>query len=187
MVESLPVRIGALSYLQGEWIKEAQSTSDAQREWNLRSPMAYNLRNELVHDFLFAYHSSPDALANTQHIAEGTGNADMVQDLVDLAALGKANPAPLTAIGFNLVRLDDAIEIAEEMSDFLGLANGSRLHANPSVQTRDKAFAYLKEAMDEIRRCGQYVFWRDEARKKGYVSRYMKSKVNKSREKASEQ
>jgi hypothetical protein len=183
LVEKLSVRIGALSYIQGEWNKESKSTSDAQRVWNLHAPVAYELRNGLIHDFLFAYFSSPDALANTQHIAEGTGNADMIQDLVDLGALGKANPAPLTAIGFNLALLDQAVDLAEEMNVFLGLANGTRLHANLSVQKRDRAYTYLKDAVDEIRRCGQYAFWRDENRKKGYVSLYQKKKSAKSKSK----
>lgn len=30
---------------------------------------------------------------------------------------------------------------------------------------RDKASTHLKQAVDEIRECGQYVFWRDEARR----------------------
>lgn len=181
LVEKLPVRIGALSYIQGEWEKQSQSKSDAQREWNLRSPVAFDLHDTLVHDFLFAYHSSPDALANTQHIAEGEGGADLVQDLVSLGALGKANPAPLTAIGFDLALLDQAIEIGEEMATFLAVANGSRMHANVLLQTRDKAYSYLKETVDEIRRCGQYAFWRNEDRKKGYVSLYQKKKSAKAK------
>ena len=33
---------------------------------------------------------------------------------------------------------------------------------------RDKAYTHLKQAVDQVRECGQYVFWRNEARLKGY-------------------
>ena len=39
---------------------------------------------------------------------------------------------------------------------------------------RDKAYTHLKQAVDEVRECGQYVFWRNEARLKGYSSRYFR-------------
>ncbi|MCH9008526.1 hypothetical protein IIA29_11070, partial [candidate division KSB1 bacterium] len=39
---------------------------------------------------------------------------------------------------------------------------------------RDKAYTHLKQAVDQVRECGQYVFWRNEARLKGYGSRYFR-------------
>ena len=39
---------------------------------------------------------------------------------------------------------------------------------------RDKAYTHLKQAVDEVRECGHYVFWRNEARLKGYSSRYFR-------------
>jgi len=186
VVDSINTRAGALRYLQGEWSTKFQSKDEAQKEWNLRSPEAYSLHDELIHHGLFAYRNMPDVLTKVQRIADGSGHADMIQDLTDLAALAKAYPAPLTAIGVDLALFDKAGVLSEEMADLLARANGSRMHSNVTVQTRNKAYTYLKEAMDEVRRCGQYAFWRNEERKRGYVSMYMKVKVNKSREKASE-
>ena len=34
---------------------------------------------------------------------------------------------------------------------------------------RDQAFTLLKNTIDEICECGQWLFWKDEARKKGYL------------------
>ena len=36
----------------------------------------------------------------------------------------------------------------------------------------DKAYTHLKEAVDAIRDCGQFVFWKDQDRAKGYASEY---------------
>jgi hypothetical protein len=41
---------------------------------------------------------------------------------------------------------------------------------------RDRAFTYLKQAIDEIRECGRFVFWRNPDRLKGYTSDYWKQK-----------
>jgi len=39
---------------------------------------------------------------------------------------------------------------------------------------RDQAFTPLKEAVDKIRKCGQFVFWRNPGRVKGYRSNYLR-------------
>jgi len=39
---------------------------------------------------------------------------------------------------------------------------------------RDKAYTYTKQALEEIRVCGQFVFWRDPKRLRGYTSQYFK-------------
>ena len=64
----------------------------------------------------------------------------------------------------------------------IGPATAQKLKDNEKKVLRDKAYAHMKEAVDEIRRCGQYVFWKDKQRLKGYRSQYIKMK-NKSRKK----
>jgi hypothetical protein len=176
LVESIPARIGALRYVQSEWL---QSTDEAKAEWKERSPEAYALHDELIHHCMFAYRNMPDVLVKVQHIAEGAGHADMIQDLSDLSVLGKANSAPLVAIGVDMKLFDRAEVLSGEMGELLARANGARRETNVNVEIRNKAYAYLKEGMDEVRRCGQYVFWRDEKRKVGYVSMYIKAKMDK--------
>jgi hypothetical protein len=39
---------------------------------------------------------------------------------------------------------------------------------------RDQAFTHLKEAVDLIREYGRYVFWRNDARLKGYRSNHLR-------------
>lgn len=36
----------------------------------------------------------------------------------------------------------------------------------------DQSYTHLKEAVDAIRQCGQFVFWKDQDRAKGYASDY---------------
>jgi hypothetical protein len=176
LVTDLPVRTGACRYIQSEWKKDYRSQEEAQKEWKEKAPAAFDFRNELVHDFLFAYANTPDLYAKTQKIAEGGSNADMIQDLSDISVLGKAYAAPLLAIGFDMSKLDKATALVAELAPLLAQANGNAKEDNKMRIERDKAFAHLKEAVDEIRRCGQYLFWKDESRRKGYVSEYLKAK-----------
>jgi hypothetical protein len=135
------------------------------------------LRDELLHHFFHAYYNFPDLYNHTQQIAEGNTHADMIQDLSDLAALGKDNTDPLKAISVDLSLLDKAETASAIMAKLLAASNGHKLQDNELRVLRDKAYTHMKEAVDEIRRCGQYVFWKDEQRYKGYVSRYMKKKA----------
>jgi hypothetical protein len=176
LVDDLPARAGALRYIQSQWKQEFISLGKAQKEWAMQSPGAYKLRNELLHHFFHAFYSMPDLYSRTQRIASGSSHADMIQDLSDLAALGKANPTPLLAINIDLTLLDKAESMSAEMAKLLAGSNSKKLEDNKLRIMRDKAYAYMKEAVNEIRRCGQYVFWQDEQRYKGYISRYIKMK-----------
>jgi hypothetical protein len=185
LVEDLPLRAGACRYAQSIWARESQTQEEAQKEWKEKSPEAFDFRDRLLHDFTFAYRKLPDLSAKVQTIREGNSNADMLQDFSDMNVLGKENLEPLTKIGFDITDLDRAAEVADELSAVLALANGEYGDDVDAKELRDKAYTYMKMAMDEIRSTGQYVFWRDDDRKKGYVSRY-KRKTRKPKSTVSE-
>ncbi len=176
LVDDLPQRIGACRYIQSQWQKDFLTQEEAQKEWKLQSPAAYSLRDELVHHFLHAFHAIPDLLGKTQKIADGSGHPDMIQDLSDLSVLGKANPEPLKKINLDITLLDKAAVLSEEMASLLAKANGQKLGDNNLKITRDKAYTYMKLAVDEIRRNGKYAFWRTPEREKGYVSKFYQKK-----------
>jgi len=183
MIDDLQVRAGALREAQSLWFKDRYSQEEAQREWALQSPEAYDLRDELLHDFRFAYRNDPMLLGRVSDIADGSGPADMIQDLNDLSVLGKANPAPLQTIGIEETKLDLAAQKADEMADLLAIANGDKAEHNESKIIRDKAYTYLKALVDEIRDAGKYVFWKDATRYRGYTSDYWRKRNrNKSKE-----
>ncbi len=169
----LEARIGALRHAQSVWNKDQYTKEEAQQEWDELSPKAYDLKNELEHAFRFAFRKRPDLLNKVQGIEEGTSNADLVQDLSDLATLGKANITLLTAINLDEAKLDKAASEASDLSILLAKANGERKEDSSPKITRDKAYTYLKEAVDEIYEAGKYLFWKDKAKLKGYYSRYL--------------
>ncbi|MDP4207208.1 MAG: hypothetical protein Q8928_00205 [Bacteroidota bacterium] len=176
LVDDLPARAAACRYAQSVWNKDHQSVEEAQKEWKEKSPAAFDLRDELLHHFFFAYRNAPDVYSKVNTIAEGNGNADMIQDLSDLTILGKQYPDPLNSISLDMALLDEASSTSDEMATLLARVNGGQKTQDQTKILRDKAFTHLKDAVDEIRHTGQYVFWRDDDRKKGYISPYFRQR-----------
>ncbi|QGY46585.1 hypothetical protein GM418_23865 [Maribellus comscasis] len=175
-INDLPVRAGALREAQSLWFKQRYSQEEAQRDWGELSPLAYDLRDELLHVFRFAYRNDAAILNRVAEVAEGSGHADMLQDLNNLAVLGRENANALSAIGFDMTKLDKAATMADEMADLLATANGDKAEQNEAKVLRDQAYTHLKELVDEIREAGKYLFWRNATRLKGYSSKFWKRK-----------
>jgi len=184
LVEDIPIRTGALRISQSKRQSEYKAYQDCQAQWKIEAPVAYNLRNELVHHFYHALYSLPSEYSKVQRISEGFSHADMIQDLMDLYELGQKHTALLEAIGMDLKLLDEARKKSFELSELLAKVNGVNRETSPKLKLRDKAYSHLKEAVDEIRRAGQYVFWKNEVRFKGYASLYVKRNNSKSKTKS---
>ena len=172
LVLGLPARAGACREAQSLWNKERNTRQEAEQAWKDEAPAAFDLRNQLIHSLRFAFRKFDGLLSRVDEIDLGDTNADMVQDLNDLSVLGKANPEPLSAINFDLSLLDVAAELSDRMGDLLGATNGERKEVSEAMLIRDKAYTYLKQAVDEIRECGKFAFWRNPERLKGYYSEY---------------
>lgn len=170
--DELGTRIGALRYAESEWTDEQFSKEEAQQKWEEEEPKAYDLKNQIEHSFRYAFRKRPDLLRKVQAVEEGNSNADLIQDLSDLASLGKSNLPLLKAINFDEAKLDKAANDATDLSRLLAKANGERITDNGLKIMRDKAYTYVKELVDELYEAGKYVFWKDEERKKGYKSNY---------------
>lgn len=175
-VASLPVRAGACREAQSLWNKERNVRKKAEKDWKEQAPQAFDLRDQLVHTYRYAFRKDSTLLDRVEEIALGNTNADMVQDLNDLAVLGRNNPEPLQLIRFDITLLDRASQTADEMGELLGIVNGERETDSETMIIRDKAYTYLKQAVDEVRDCGKFVFWRNPERAQGYSSDYWQRK-----------
>jgi hypothetical protein len=180
VVDNLPQLIGAVRYIQSQWNSNRFSKEEAQKQFTLLAPEAYDLVARLVHEMLFAYRKHPDLKGRVQAIAEGSGDADMIQDLSDLSVHGKNNPEPLVAIGFDMALLDEAAAKSDELASLLGVARGEKAVDSEVKVLRDKAYTLLKESVDEIREYGQFVFWRNQERLPGYGSAHLRRQRNRS-------
>ncbi|WP_167619056.1 hypothetical protein [Maribellus sediminis] len=172
MLDDLPVRTGACREAHSIWTKDFHSQQEAQKQWDVQSPEAYDLRDELTHSMRYAFRAVDALMNRLRAIADGDGHADMIQDLNDLAVLGKENPDLLSAVNVDLDILDKAATLSDQMADLLAEANGDKALQNESKVMRDKAYTYMKELADEIREAGKFLFWRNKNRYKGYTLSY---------------
>ena len=168
LIDELTTLSGALSYIQVDWMSIFRARENAVVEWKVQAPPAYAFRNELLHDFSFAYRNREDVRKKVARIREGSSNADMVQDLLELAVLGEKYPEPLSDINFALALLPQARTMSHSLSELLAAANGSADDGNETKTLRDKAFTFLFQKDSTIREYGRYVFWKDDDR----LSRY---------------
>ena len=122
--------------------------------------------------FRFAFRRRPDLLGRVREVTDGTGHADMIQDLSDLATLGQAGAEELKAINFDMDRLTQGAALADELAVVLARANGEEADNSDSKELRDSAYAHLKDAVDEVRVTGRYVFRKDRNRARAYASDY---------------
>ena len=171
-IDELPVRAGALREAQSLWIRESRS----QDVWNKQSPAAYELRDDLIADFRYAFRNEPSLLARVDEIDTGDGHEDMIQDLNDLSVLGDAHTELLSAIGMDLSKLEIAANLSDVMGQLLAEVNETRTGGNDAKYLRDQAYTHLKQLVDEIRECGKYAFRKDEKRVLGYYSSYWRKK-----------
>lgn len=172
----LQLRTDASRHAQSLWMGELEGRQNAEEEWAIESPKAYDLRNQLLHTFRYAYRNHESALTIVNNIADGSGDADMIQDLSSAAVLAQKYPDPLTAINFDFSLTETADALSGTMASLRALANGEKLQENETLATRNKMYTLLKETIDEIRDCGKYVFWRNTKRVVGYSSKYNRSK-----------
>ncbi|MEZ5103496.1 MAG: hypothetical protein R2757_03290 [Draconibacterium sp.] len=170
LIDELTPLSGALRYCQANWMSIFRAREEAQTQWQEQSPEAFEFRDELLHDFSFAYRNLSDVKKKVMRIREGGSNADMVQDLLELAVLGERYPEPLAAINFDMEKLARSRTLSYSMSELLAASNGAVGEGNESKVLRDKAYTLLAEKARIIREYGQYVFWKNEDKLKRYYA-----------------
>lgn len=176
--EELSCLAGALSEAQSVWMADMKDRQDAQQEWKEKAPKAFDLRDQLLHSFRYAYRKHNDVLDRVSAIAEGQSKVDMIQDLNDLSVLGLKHTEQLEMIKFDTSLLVTSAELSEHLSDIRAMANGEKMEGNASLVIRNEMYTLLKRVIDEIRDCGKYVFWKDEKKLAGYTSEYYKMNNN---------
>lgn len=186
MIKDLPPRVGACREAQSLWNKDYRSQQEAQKLWAEQAPKAYELRNDLLASLRFAYRKEDALLSRVRAIAKGNTHSDMIQDLNDIAVLGRVNPDPLKKIGFDLTQLTTAATRADELADLLAEANGDKGAYQVTKLIRDQAYTYLKTLVDEIREAGKYVFRKNKGRLSGYSSQYRRNRRYTGQEEATE-
>jgi hypothetical protein len=168
LLDGLPSRVGALRQGESHWNALRFTKEEAQRTFAEVSEGAFGLLDAIRRHMRFAFRDRPDLLDRLCPRPCSLSVSEKIQALNNMAVLGKENQAPLTAAGFDMALLDEAAAASDELSRLMGEALGERIAGNAAKDMRDRAYTYLKEAVDEVRTAGRFLFWRDENRLRGY-------------------
>jgi hypothetical protein len=180
IVTSIPLRVGALREANSRWENRRFDHGALGRTWKKESDNGYDFRDFLLREFRYAYDQDPTLLSKVSRIADGNGHADMIQDLNDLAVLGREYTEPLRATRFDLAHLDRAAHLSDILGSMQAEAQVNREQNSDALVIRNQSYTYLKQAIDAVRKLGQLVFFENEERLQGYFSQYYK-KANKAR------
>ncbi len=176
LVEDLPFRIEALREAQALWRVLRYKNQAPNSMWAQEWPAAVALRAELLDSFTFAFRKFPALQSKIRAVRKVKNQASMIQDLNDLGVIGRQSAEQLEAIGFDMSLLARAVEMSEKMATLLGKSQVDRPEYREAKQMRDRAFTYLKEAVDETREYGRFAFRKNPERVKGYRSEHVRRK-----------
>lgn len=185
LLEDALVRCGALREAESIWQSLFNVKEDAQKVWYEDSPKAYFMRDDLLDVQRFAFRKNKDLSNKVRNIAKGRGNADMIQDLNDIVALGRRNADYFAAINFDLTRFDEAAALSDRMATVLADAHAEE-DLNRARVIRDKAYTHLKEVVDEIRDTGKFIFRYEPDTLEKFASDYFR-KVNSAKNREDEE
>lgn len=171
IIEQLDAAVGALRFGQANLTATLGQVKEAGRQWAIEEPLAYELRSELLHAVTYATRNISDAKTALKRIRQGTGHADMIQDLLALSELGKKYQTQLQAINFDIAALDKAAQKADSLGKLYAQAFLDRISKGPK-DLRDRAFTYMRALMGEILDAAEYVFRKDDTRLNYYYSTY---------------
>lgn len=172
-LECLLHRADAVEIHDSDWKTERFTTSEALKEWNEKSPQAYEIRNELVDEIEWALGNDPDIKKIMADIKEGTGHVDMIEDLFRMLTLVNKHLDSLKATGFDESLAVRGKTIVTGLNNLLAEANVSRDDYKKIMDVRDRAYTYLKQAVDKVLHVARFVFRDNEGKMNNYRSPYL--------------
>jgi hypothetical protein len=172
-IESLPPRADLCRKLQARWSVAKKMRPQSKKPYKEKLALGIERRKSVVSSFRYAFRNRPDLLAKLKRVSQNNPRPALFQSLHNLAALGKNQIALLSAIGFNPEELDELRLLSNELRE---LYAARHFDQGAVKDLRNRSFFYLKEAVDEIRNCGKYVFLKEPDRLNGYFSQYLKQK-----------
>ncbi|MCP4214477.1 MAG: hypothetical protein GY765_07455 [bacterium] len=174
LVEDIPIRVGALRQAQSLLLGTRNLGKEAEKQWAGKAPEAEDLVTVLMHRFRFACRDNPELLGRLKEIGKGEKYSDLIQSLNDLCAFGQLHAEVVNAGNFDTTMLDTAAAYSNDLCTVRAHVNANRKETQANKRIRDQAYTHLKNAVDQVREYGRFVFWRNSVRLKGYSSEYLR-------------
>ena len=159
LIEGLAGRIEALEAAEAAWGMHRTLMLPTGKK-QLRTS-AEELRSDAVAALRHFVSDNARVQAQLNRIVEGTDLADLIEDLKKLAPLVDTHASKLTRAqlpakgGASLLAAAKALEAASQEA---ASARAGSDEARTSLALRNRAYWWLREAIDEIRECGRHAF-----------------------------
>ncbi len=165
MIDWLPIVADGLSEKEAAWQVAARPAGDptiiegAARLEHLRAKLLVDL------DYVAKRFDPPGLAANVSHVRDGSGRADLLQDIAELRQLCDKHSGQLAEINADPSVLEMAMELAEQVRAAIAAQGGEKADAK---RARDAASTFFEAVYREVRLSGAYVFRDDPKRLADY-------------------
>ncbi len=171
LVESLPLRAGALRQAESNWQMELQRKALAGTLWKGQYILGLELRNHIKQNLRYALRKNKEALEHLRMLGNGLRYSGLILDLYTLAEFGNRYAKELKTKHFDFELLTQgqsmAVNLGKSLADYMYTNREKEV-----LDLRNRAYTYLHEAVKEINLCGRFCFNGNRVRLKGYGSRY---------------
>lgn len=162
----------ACAEIQAQWFTVQHSKSKALKIWEETLNQALVLREELLHDYSFAFRLNGILMRKIEEIKKGSGEPDLIMDLSNLLGLGNREIPLLNQVGFNTELLVQAEGLVEVMGQQLARARNTEHDKQNTQLLRNKAMFRLQYLLTELRSFGNFAFKNNPERLEGYKLQY---------------
>jgi hypothetical protein len=178
-IDELETAVFGFSTAQANMVATLGEQKGAARQWLIEEPGLLKLLKKLLAASRYALRNVPDAFKAVKHIAKGGSKPNRVQDLADIAALGKKYVSYFEAINFDITLLDVAEQKAKTLLSLQALVFAEK-STKGSKDVRDRSFIYMRGLMAQVLSAAKYAFTDDPERLSRYYSAYRKRRKGKS-------
>ncbi|MBN2736675.1 MAG: hypothetical protein JXR70_06810 [Spirochaetales bacterium] len=159
--DKIPERVGALREAESLWMAIWRANQEAADKWEKEHHEAFELRDDLVAAFRYAYQDNHNVMVRLKNILSGSkASVARIQGLNDLSVLGKRYPEELKAIRFDMALLDKAGDYSNKMTDLYSDKEAEKNYSE-TKKTRNQAYTFLKFPVVKLKKAGQYLFRKD--------------------------
>lgn len=142
------------------------------RAWEEALDRSYYVRTRLISALEYTVGHDETAQAKLREIRQGNGHADSIQDLSDLKVMGEKHQQELNQANFDMALIEEAGQLARQMSTLLADATINREGSGPHYVMRNKIMTALKEITDRVEACARYIWPFDPEIANSFAVRY---------------
>ncbi len=173
----------ALEIAQILWKKQLTLSSAEEKIWEDNEEGAYDMRDGTLDilDYFFELTDNRDKSALIAEIRKGTGNADMVMDLISINDVVEHYSEELSEkINFGEEDQAGLKYMVDLISSAFSSAYADKQKVNTARQQRDRAAMYLEDLLKKSRKVVKIIWRGNSAEQKKYRSEYRRRKYLKS-------